>query len=616
MPTHVSSASELHAALKSADGGETILLKSGDYGWMKLENLKFDKPVTIKSADGDGGARFQHVTINNASHLTLDDVTVTFGRAEQSNDKAIDIRNADHIKITNSEIVGNPQTKNWADVGRGVEVWQNSHDIELSGNHFHHLSRAGIFFGNHITLKNNLVDDIRLDGFFFGKSKDLLIENNFMTNFYRQGSDHADYIQFDPGTTGPARDVIIRGNVMLKGDGNGDVQGIFGANHHMDVHKGVFENFLIEDNIYFDHGLNAIQFYSGKDMTVRNNTVLTDPGDGRVVWIRLHGPQTDSVLEDNVSTQVNAEGGARASGSIIAQYRDPAGANYYGDLFADPFADPAMLADLAPRAGSPIAFGSGKGAEARFKELLNDGAPDEDRPKEIAEDDAAKDEGDTDAPARDDSDGNEGDADTVDTVKDKNDSDDGLKDKSPASASLDPVLNAEPGLFTGEGSELVLPHQSAFELTDGTLEMTFTPETVAGRQALFSKDSWGYDDGGHFTILLYNGNLNARLQSDSESFLVRAPDSITAGEEHHLAVRFGDDGLKLYLDGALVDSNDYTGGLSGNTEPIVIGAGQRRSGDGVAEPLEDFFTGTIADVALYEGAAGSDEGAEDSLLLS
>lgn len=591
MPTRVSSASELQDALKSADGGETILLESGNYGRVTLENLDFDNPVTIKSADDDGGARFQHITINNSSHLTLDDLTVTFGQASRQNDKVIDIRKSDHIKVTNSEIIGNPQTKGWSDVPRGIEIWQNSENVEISGNHLHHLSRAVLVFGDHMTLKNNLVDDIRLDGFFFGMSRDLLIENNFMTNFYRQGEDHADYIQFDPGTTGPAGDVVIRGNVMLKGEGNGDVQGIFGANHHMDDHKGVFENFLIEDNIYFDHGLNAIQFYSGKDMTVRNNTVLADPSDGRVVWIRLHGPQTDGVIEDNVATQVNADGGATASGNVIAQYRDPAKANYYGDLFVDPFADPATLADLAPKPGSPIDYGSGKGAEARFEELLGDGGADdrsdEDRPGDGGTDDTGKDN-DPDNPRDDASD------------------DDSGTDGNPGGGSAEPVLTAQPGAFTGEGSELVLAHERAFELADGTLEMTFTPDTVAGRQALFSKDSWGYDDGGHLTILLYNGNLNARLQSDSESFLVRAPDSITAGEEHHLAVRFGEDGLKLYLDGALIDSNDYTGGITGNTEPIVLGAGQRRSGDGVAEPLEDFFTGTISDVALYEGVAQDD----------
>lgn len=401
MATRVSSASELQAALESASGGDTILLESGDYGWFNLQNLKFDDHVTIKSADGDGGARFKHLTINHSDHIKLDSLTIEFGRPNNGNDKAIDIRDSNHIQVVNSEIIGNASTTDWSDVARGVEVWQNSSNIELSDNHIHHFGRAVFFLGvNDINFNNNRIDDIRGDGIFIGKSDNLRIENNTLTDFYRQGDDHADYIQFDPGTSGAARDVIIRGNVMLKGNGNGDVQGIFGANHHADVHDSVFTNFLVEDNIYFDTGLNAIQFYTGENMTVRNNTVLSDPADGRVVWVRLHGPQTNSIIEDNVATQVNADDGATASGNVIAQFRDPSNANYYGDLFANPFADPVTLEDLAPKAG---AVDSGKGAEQRFQELLGGSQSDtSDSETSVAGDDSAGDDVASDDSAGDD----------------------------------------------------------------------------------------------------------------------------------------------------------------------------------------------------------------------
>jgi hypothetical protein len=432
MATRVSSASELQATLESASGGDTILLESGDYGWFNLQNLKFDDHVTIKSADGDGGARFKHITIEGSDHIKLDSLTVEFGRSENHNDKAIDIRNSNHIQVVNSEIIGNTSTQDWSDMARGVEVWQDSSNIELSDNHIHHFGRAVFFLGvSDITFENNRIDDIRFDGIFVGKSSDLRIENNFLTDFYRQGSDHADYIQFDPGTSGAARDVIIRGNVMLKGKGNGDVQGIFGANHHADVHNSVFTNFLVEDNIYFDTGLNAIQFYSGENMTVRNNTVLTDPADGRVVWVRLHGPQTDSVLEDNLATQANAEGGATASGNIIAQYKDPSKDNYYGDLFADPFADPVTLEDLAPKPG---AIGSGKGAEQRFQELLGGGSRSDtsDSETSVTDDDLATDSSAGDEPADDGSadDGLASDSSAGDDVAGNDSSDDDSTDDS------------------------------------------------------------------------------------------------------------------------------------------------------------------------------------------
>jgi Right handed beta helix region len=477
METRVSSASELQATLASASGGDTILLESGNYGRINLENLKFNDHVTIKSADGDGGARFQHITIKGSTHLNLDSLTVEFGQPDRHNDKAIDIQNSDHVKVVNSEIIGHAGTKDWSDVGRGVEVWQGSSNIEFSDNHFHHLARAALFLGvSDIIFNNNHIDDIRYDGIFVGNSRNVLIEDNFLTDFYRQGTDHADYIQFDPGTSGASRDVIIRSNVMLKGNGNGDVQGIFGANHYADVHGSVFTNFLVENNIYFDTGLNAIQFYSGDTMTVRNNTVLSDPADGRVVWVRLHGPQTNSIIEDNVATQVDAEGGATASGNIIAQFRNPSNANYYGDLFADPFADPATLEDLAPKPGA-IGYGSGKGAEERFQELLN-GAPDSSGP------------GDSETP----------------------------------------------------------------------------------------------------------GAVDAAASAD---------------DEHDAADSFGQDGLKLHLNGKLENSNGDKGDLTDNGEPIAPGAGEGLDGDGVAGDLGDVFDDSATDVVFHEEPADS-----DGLLLS
>jgi hypothetical protein len=617
---HVASASELRAALTSAKGGDTIALKSGDYGWVSLDNLKFDSPVTITSADDAGGARFRHITLKDSTHLIFDAITVEYGRVTLNNETAIDIRNSHYVKIVNSEIIGHTGTKDWLDVGRGIMVWQNSSNVEVADNHIHHFARGALFFGNNMVIKNNIIDDMRFDGLFFGKSDNVLIENNFMTDFYRQGTgradyDHADYIQFDPGTTGAARDVVIRGNVMLKGNGNGDVQGIFGANHHMNAHNSVFENFLIEDNIYLDHGLNAIQFYSGKNMVVRNNTVLTDPADGRVVWVRLHGPQSNSVLENNVATQVNAEGGASAFGNVTVQYKDPAKPNYYGELFVNPFADPANLADLAPIADSAIGAGSGKGAAPRFQELLGGNAAEAGRAARV----------DTAIPADD---GGEpvDDAVNEDVVVDEGAvADEGaIADEGAVADEAmvadegagGPALIAAPGAFTGKGSEVIVPHQSSFALADGTLELAFTPESVAARQALFSKDSLGLDDGGHLTVAIDNGAFIARLQSASGEFEVRADNAVTAGVEHHAAVKFGENGLKLYLNGVLADSDNYRGGLEGNAEPIVLGAGQTRSGDGVADPLEDFFNGAIAGVALYEEPAGGDAGSDGFLLLS
>ncbi len=646
--TNVSSASELKAALASAKGGDTILVKSGSYGWVNLDNVKFNDYVTIKSADGNGGAVFKHIGLYNTSHIRLDSLTVEFGATPLHNLKAIEVRKTDHLQVVNSEIIGHAATKDWKELPRGIHVWDGSSDIELSDNHFHHLSRAVVIQGvNNVDINNNLVDKMHSDGFFFQNSRNLLIENNLLTDFNRTGGVHADYIQFDPGTSGASRDVVIRGNVMLKGNGNGDVQGIFGGVRYLDVLKKGFANFLIEDNIYFDTGLNSIQLHTGENMTVRNNTVLTDPADGRVGWVRLTGPQTNSVIENNVALQVTAEGGATASGNVIVQYKDPSKANYYGKLFADAFADPATLADLAPKSGTPIAYGSGKGAEKLFQELLGGGGASPANTAPVAEDDTAVTQQGLPVTIKvlaNDSDA-DGDALTVAsvgqaangtvklnadgtatytpaagftgsdgftyTVSDgRGGTDTARATVSVAAAAIPapgtiptPLLASEAKTFNGtKGAALVLPHQQAYEVASGTLELAFTADAISGRRALFSKDAINFGTGGHFTIQIEDGALVVRMQSKTQSFTVTAKDAITAGHQHHAAITFGSEGLKLYLDGVLTGTNANTGGLTGNAEPVVIGASQAISGQKVADVLTDFFAGTIAKVALYNQA--------------
>ena len=87
-------------------------------------------------------------------------------------------------------------------------------------------------------------------------------------------------------------------------------------------------------------------------------------------------------------------------------------------------------------------------------------------------------------------------------------------------------------------------------------------------------------------MLTTSGRLNLRLQSASgDQELYSSSGSVAAGQWHHVVVTFGDAGMQLYLDGSLVDSDAYTGGLgttsggSGNYEPIAIGANTYASGD-------------------------------------
>jgi hypothetical protein len=69
--------------------------------------------------------------------------------------------------------------------------------------------------------------------------------------------------------------------------------------------------------------------------------------------------------------------------------------------------------------------------------------------------------------------------------------------------------------------------------------------------------------------------------------------------------------MKLYLDGNLVGENSFTGGLTGNQEPIVIGSSIRSNREDPGN-LSDLyitrpFDGRIDEVAFFNGALNTDQ---------
>jgi hypothetical protein len=156
--------------------------------------------------------------------------------------------------------------------------------------------------------------------------------------------------------------------------------------------------------------------------------------------------------------------------------------------------------------------------------------------------------------------------------------------------------------FTGEeGSYLNYAHDPALELANGTYAMTFNATEIFDMSTLFSKDHTGFEDGGHLGVYVKDAKLHVRLQSDTESKTETYSDElIYPGKDYHVAVSFGEDGLKVYLNGKLaIAEPDYTVNMVNNKEGLVIGANSWKRDD-VTEAPRDQFEGTINDVAVYD----------------
>ena len=162
-----------------------------------------------------------------------------------------------------------------------------------------------------------------------------------------------------------------------------------------------------------------------------------------------------------------------------------------------------------------------------------------------------------------------------------------------AVAAADITSTETDTVFAGDSAPILIADDPSQQLADGRIGLTFSVTDAEPRQALFSKDNSGFDDGGHITAYVQSGRLIVRLQSGEASHYVRsARGAIAAGVEYDMEVRFGSGGLRLLIDGQLVDTDAYTGGLVGNTNPIAIGANIWSARE-EADRVDDLLAGTI-----------------------
>ncbi|MFD0980054.1 Ig-like domain-containing protein, partial [Tropicimonas aquimaris] len=168
--------------------------------------------------------------------------------------------------------------------------------------------------------------------------------------------------------------------------------------------------------------------------------------------------------------------------------------------------------------------------------------------------------------------------------------------------------------FDGVNDYVEIPDLPLYDLDEGSIAITLTVADLNGLSGLFSRDSSGYDGGGHVSAWVDNGGaVLVRHQTTSTSYTVEtAAGVVSEGEQISLVYRFSDaGGMELLQDDGLGNltllaqnaSADVS--LAGNDEPWVVGAAQSRSGDGVADRIEDFLEGSIDRFEIYTGAPPS-----------
>lgn len=154
--------------------------------------------------------------------------------------------------------------------------------------------------------------------------------------------------------------------------------------------------------------------------------------------------------------------------------------------------------------------------------------------------------------------------------------------------------------FSGtDGDYKEISHNANLELANGTYAFSFNAKNVTDFNAIFSKDATDYGDGGHLLAYIKNEELIVRFQSENSYKYLKVDEALKADTDYHLAITFGDEGIKVYVDGQLKRAEPtFKQSMEANTENLVIGASNHTRSDNSQDAKYE-FEGTISDFAIY-----------------
>jgi hypothetical protein len=143
---YIQNGSNLQAAIDQAKGGDTLLVKPGTYGSVKIQNKNFSasNPVIVKK-DGTGtviinGSNWKRFEVINCSYWVFEGLKIDAGGVESS---GLWIKDSHHIIIKNNEI------KNIGHVGIHVNT---SSYIDIIGNEIAYTGRTQPAYGEGIYI--------------------------------------------------------------------------------------------------------------------------------------------------------------------------------------------------------------------------------------------------------------------------------------------------------------------------------------------------------------------------------------------------------------------------------------------------------------------------------
>jgi Ca2+-binding RTX toxin-like protein len=339
----VTTTAGLMTAAQKAVAGDTISLASGTYAGVLLQNINPTGAITITSADTSHPAVLTDLNLVGSSNIGLSNLTLLTG-----NDTTwyhFVVNGSSNVTMSHILFDGPGMTPLQDTTGLLV---RNSSDISITNSEFKNVVFGVCFLDNtRITVSDSYFHDLRSDGIRGGGNSQIVYTNNFFTDFHPNAIDHPDAIQlWTTNETTAMSDVLISGNVMVRGTTGAPFQGVFIRDDAGLLH---FSNVTVKDNILLGGHYNGMTFDGVNNGLVTGNVVVGFPDQES--WIRtlndgslldVHGntasrfvTQTDETL-DNTLVAAVTDGGLALLSSWAANHQYvPGGLTNWATVIAD-----------------------------------------------------------------------------------------------------------------------------------------------------------------------------------------------------------------------------------------------------------------------------------------
>ena len=329
----VANSSELQSAINNVQGGDTISLLTANYGDLIISGKNNSSFVTIRAYTG-ATPLFTIIDLHNSSYWKLFGIDIKPRYSNGADGKNAVNLDGNYLTIKNCNINYSDDISGWTDsdwlarTGNGVSM--DGTNINVLNNTITVVDHGIGSDASNSLVSGNLISNFRGDGI-RGLGDDMIYEYNTIKNSYDVDDNHDDGFQswsYGSGGvgTGTVYNVTLRGNTIINFEDpnqpfKGNLQGV-------GLFDGMFENWVVENNLVITDHWHGISFYGAINCKIINNTVVdNDLTPSPDPWIMVNDhkngtPSSGVIVRNNIATDFSFAGGVAEDHNIEITMND------------------------------------------------------------------------------------------------------------------------------------------------------------------------------------------------------------------------------------------------------------------------------------------------------